>query len=143
MNILFRICLLSVLTATLAMQPACTVMAGNRTKGTYVYASAGGDASDLAIGPEGAAARTINNSKSLGVVTKTIGTVAGTGIVTKGLTDGTRIIQGEGTKRIVSQEGTKRSLAAGKEATQQAKIAAEAAAAAESQALVLPPIPSP
>ncbi len=142
MNTLFRICLLSVLTATLAMQPACTVMAGNRTKGTYVYASAGGDASDLAIGPEGAAARTINNSKSLGVVTKTIGTVAGTGIVTKGLTDGTRIIQGEGTRRIVAQEGTKRSIAAGREATQQAKIAADAAAA-ESQALVLPPIPSP
>ena len=143
MKTLFRFGSLLLLMACLAAQSACTVMAGNRTKGTYVYASAGGDASDLAIGPEGAAARTVNNSKSLGVVTKTIGTVAGTGIVTKGLTDGTRIIQGEGTRRIVAQEGTKRSIAAGREATQQAKIAADAAAAAESQALVLPPIPSP
>lgn len=143
MKTLFRFGSLLLLMACLAALPACTVMAGNQTKGTFVYASAGGDASDLAIGPEGAAARTINNSKSLGVVTKTIGTVAGTGIVTKGLTDGTRIIQGEGTRRIVSQEGTKRSIAAGREATQQAKIAADAAAAAESSALVLPPVPSP
>jgi hypothetical protein len=113
-----------------ALHTACTSMTGTRPDGsTYAYRSVGGDAKDVKITPDGATAAEINTSKSLGVVTKTIGTVAGTSIVTDGLTEGTRIVQGETTRRLMSADKSKVSIDAGREATKQAKIAADAAAA--------------
>lgn len=44
--------------------PACTVIHGDKLKGTYTYAALGGDAKQYAQTSEGVAATDINNSES-------------------------------------------------------------------------------
>jgi hypothetical protein len=100
-------------------------MTGNRTAGTFTYASVGGDATGLKITPDGAEAASVDNSKSLGTAVRTVGTVVATDIVTDGVTAGQRILQDGMSKRLATTEGTTRAVAAGKEATKRAAIAAD------------------
>lgn len=108
-----------------ALCQSCTVMTGNRNAGTFAYASVGGDATGLKLTPDGVEAASVDNSKSFSTGVKTVGTVVATGIVTDGLTAGQQILHDGITKRLVATEGTTRAIAAGKEATKQAGIAAE------------------
>jgi hypothetical protein len=101
-------------------------MTGTRPDGaTYAYHSLGGDTVGLDISPDGAKAREVNNSKSLISVSKTVGTVVGTGLVVSGLNKGAEIAENGLTNRTAATEATKASTAAGKEATKQAQIAAD------------------
>lgn len=100
-------------------------MTGNRTAGTFMYASVGGDATGLKLTPDGAEAVSVDNSKSFSTGVKTIGTVVATGIVTDGVTAGQQILQDGMSRRLATTEGTTRAISAGKEATKQAKIAAD------------------
>lgn len=109
-----------------AALPACTVMHSRRPDGaTATYASVGGDAEKVKVTPDGVEAAIVNNSKSFGTGVRTVGTVVATDIVTDGLTAGQQILQDGMSKRLATTEGTTRAVAAGKEATKQAKIAAD------------------
>lgn len=55
---------MKLLAILLAILPACTVIHGDKLKGTYTYASVGGDAKQYAQTSEGVAAADINNSES-------------------------------------------------------------------------------
>jgi hypothetical protein len=48
----------------LLIMPSCTVVHGNREKGSYLLATVGGDVSEMAQTPEGYTVATLDNSKS-------------------------------------------------------------------------------
>ena len=113
------------LVAISALLASCQLATGNRNKGTYFYASAGGDARGLKQTPEGLEAASLETSKSFVPTVKTVGTVVATAILTDGVTAGQQILQDGMSKRLATTEGTKAAISAGKEATKQAGIAAE------------------
>lgn len=104
---------------------SCTIMTGNRTAGTFAYASVGGDATGLKLTPDGVEAASVDNSKSFNTGVKTVGTVVAADIVADAATAGQQILQDGMSRRLATTEGTKAAVAAGKEATKQAGIAAE------------------
>jgi hypothetical protein len=116
---------LALLAILALLATSCQIATGNRAKGTYLYASVGGDARGLKQTAEGLEAESLETSKSFSTGVKTVGTVVATDIVTDGVTAGQQILQDGMTKRLVATEGTTRAVAAGKEATKRAAIAAD------------------
>lgn len=80
--------LLAILCA--AFLPACTVINGTTAAGDrYTYASLGGDATDLDLGPDRTTAGAVTTAPSF----REGASVAKVGIVTNGLVDGADIIK--------------------------------------------------
>jgi len=119
--------------------PACTIISGNATTGSYSYASVGGNATNYAQTPSGVTAGSIDNAAGFRELNKTarlgIGAAAAVGIA-KDLSSAW-----SSTKNAETAAGV--SKAAGAEATKQAGIAADVtktqiAAEAEAAAAIIP-----
>lgn len=101
---------------------SCTVMSGNAQKGTFTYVSFGGDAKGLEISASGAKAAEVNNSKSALSAIRTVGTISTAMVVNSMLEN----VQASKTSEVVNASNNATANVAAKEATKQAKIAADA-----------------
>lgn len=107
---------------------ACTVAGGTDPSGAkHFFGAVGTDAGHINSTPSGFMANNLNNSKTAGVVTRTIGTVATTGLMVDGATQSQAIAEKGLTARAVSGDNTRVSINAAREATKQTKIATDAA----------------
>ena len=101
--------------------PACTVAHGDMTKGTYLYATVGGDAKGLAQTSSGITAESLENSTSFREINKTgrfaIGAAAASAIA--------RDIAGSWKSVTNTKTAATVSNTAATEATKQAGIAAD------------------
>lgn len=102
--------LLSLLVCMLA---SCTVIQGNRQKGTYLYASFGGDVKDLKVDEKSASIGEINNSKAALSAIRTVGTL-GTAKIVNGMLE---TVNTNAANVELGNQATTRAIAAGKEAT--------------------------
>jgi len=125
--------------------PACTVVQGDVTKGTYKLATVGGDLRGYAQSASGVTAETVDNSTSFREGNKTIRFGIGAAVASGIAKD----LAGAFTNTRNAKTAAEVSKASGSEATKQAAIAAdlkkteltlaaEEAAAAE---LVITPVP--
>lgn len=85
--------------AVVLLIPACTIAAGNRAKGTYAYASLGGNAYGLSQTPEGVAMQQNDNATSFRTAVKTAGTVAAVENLSAALVKGNEALQSGMTAR--------------------------------------------
>lgn len=71
--------------------PACTVINGTTADGSrYTYATLGGDATDLDLGPDRTTAASVATAPSF----REVASVAKTAVVVSGLVDGTKAVTG-------------------------------------------------
>ena len=108
---------------------SCTSIYGNRDKGTFLYATLGGDAKGLALTPDGATAESVVTSESFRQASDTLrrlvyAQVAGS--VARNAIQGWRSVSkaktAAGTASIQATEATKQSAINAAAATEQAQI---------------------
>jgi hypothetical protein len=111
---------------------SCTVVHGNREKGTYTYATMGGDTKGLAQTSEGVTAESVTTSESFKSASDAIrkviyaqvaGSVIKAGVA--GYREITNAKTAAGTAKVQATEATKQSAIQAQSTTEQARIASE------------------